>query len=88
MITVKDYGTDKVCDFVKCCNCETHMLLPVGAEICPDCHTEGVLAWVDENKQEVSFEYVISQGYKVESCKVLVPSDYLTTETLKELGYK
>ena len=84
-ITVKDYGTAKVCDFVKCNNCGTHMLLPVGAEKCPDCHTEGVLAWVDEDNHEVEFEAVIRLGYKIESCRVLVPSDYLTKETIDSL---
>lgn len=67
-------------DFVRCNNCDKIMLLPVGAEICPCCHTEGCLAWVYDNQQEASSDELKSQ-YQIISEEELSPEEYLAQET-------
>lgn len=49
--TFTDFG-----DLVKCNNCDKTMLLPVGSEICPCCHTEGCLAWEMTNTKKLSLK--------------------------------
>ncbi len=39
-------------DHVKCNQCDKIMLLPCGADVCPECGAVGCLAWVDENNPE------------------------------------
>lgn len=39
-------------DWVRCVLCGAQMLLPCGADKCPECSSEGTLTWVDEDKQE------------------------------------
>ncbi|WP_455635186.1 hypothetical protein [Parabacteroides sp.] len=70
-------------DFVRCNNCGKTMLLPIGAEICPSCDTEGYLAWVDDEHQEVSCEKLKSE-YQIIPEDDLPPEEYLTQETLQE----
>ncbi len=36
-----------------CCNCETHVLVEVGADVCPVCGAYGCLSWVEGEPQEV-----------------------------------
>lgn len=42
-------------DWVRCNDCGSQMLLPVGADKCPECGSEGTLEWVkdDENSHTV-----------------------------------
>lgn len=40
-------------DWVKCTQCGAQMLLPCGADKCPECGENGTLRWVDEEKQEI-----------------------------------
>lgn len=70
-------------DFVRCNNCSKIMLLPIGAEICPCCHTEGCLAWVDDKHQEASSEKLKSE-YQIISEDELPLEEYLAQETHQE----
>lgn len=81
-ITVHDYVPDYWGDFVVCCNCGQHLLLPVGSEICPCCNKNGGLAWGDK-QQESNADLLKSAGYKVKNGRQLVSEEYLTAETLK-----
>lgn len=36
-------------DWVRCVLCGAQMLLPCGADKCPECSSEGTLTWVDED---------------------------------------
>lgn len=69
-------------DFVRCNNCDKIMLLPVGAETCPCCHTEGCLAWVDDEQPEASSSELKSQ-YQIIPEEELSPEEYLAQETLQ-----
>lgn len=40
-------------DHVFCCNCESEMFVPCGADICPRCRAIGTMMWVDEDEQEI-----------------------------------
>ncbi|MEB3373888.1 hypothetical protein SFC43_13575 [Bacteroides sp. CR5/BHMF/2] len=60
------------------------MLLPIGAEICPRCHTEGYLSWVDYENQEIASEDLKGK-YNVVDEDEPDPEEYLTEETLKDL---
>lgn len=79
LISYVDFG-----DFVKCCNCGQLMLLPIGAEICPRCHTEGYLSWVDYENQEIGSEDLKGK-YNVVDEDEPEPEEYLTEETLKDV---
>lgn len=70
-------------DFVRCNSCGKIMILPIGSEICPCCHTEGCLAWVDDERQEASSKELESQ-YQIIPEDELSPEGYLTQETLQE----
>ena len=39
-------------DWVRCTQCGAQMLLPCGADQCPECYGRGTLMWVDEDRQE------------------------------------
>jgi len=45
-------------DYVKCCNCDFIGTVDLGGKKCPICNTEGHLAWVNKNMQEVSDDYI------------------------------
>ena len=79
LISYVDFG-----DFVKCCYCGTLMLVPLYAEICPHCHTEGYLSWVDDYNQEMSSED-LEDKYNVVDEDEPEAEDYLTEETLKDV---
>lgn len=79
LISYVDFG-----DFVKCCYCGTLMLVPLYAEICPHCHTEGYLSWVDDDNQEMSSED-LKDKYNVVDEDEPEPEEYLTEETLKDV---
>lgn len=36
-------------DWVRCVLCGAQMLLPCGADKCPECSSEGTLMWIDED---------------------------------------
>ncbi|MDC1809087.1 hypothetical protein POZ03_01265 [Bacteroides uniformis] len=77
LLAFVDFG-----DYTHCNNCDTSMLLPIGTEICPICHTEGCMKWVDEEKQELSASHLESQ-YHVIYKQELPMQEYLTKETLQ-----
>jgi hypothetical protein len=53
-------------DFVHCNNCGKIMLLPTGADKCPSCYREGMLAWEDDSLHETTYhELVASEKYEV-----------------------
>lgn len=57
MEKTKLYGGIYSGDWVICSNCGSVMLLPHGADKCPECGKEGDLGWVepfDESKQEIA----------------------------------
>ncbi len=39
-------------DHVHCNYCGKTMLVPCGTDICPECHADGCLSWVDEDEPE------------------------------------
>ncbi len=42
-----------IMDNVKCCNCDFNGLVDIGEEKCPQCQMIGVLAWKENEAQEV-----------------------------------
>lgn len=70
-------------DWVKCNNCDKTMLLPVGSEVCPCCHTEGCLTWVNDEHQE-AFSKDLKSEYRIISEDEISPEKYLTQNTLRE----
>ncbi len=72
-------------DFVTCNNCDKVMLLPHGADKCPDCKAEGCLKWTDERLQETDLDGLIKRHCNLHQCKDPNPEDYLSAETLREV---
>lgn len=66
-------------DWVICTNCGKMMLVPCGADQCPECTCEGSLQWVDEEKQEADIDEVGETEYKD---KELELQDYVSVDTL------
>ena len=66
-------------DWVICTNCGKMMLVPCGADQCPECTCEGSLQWVDEEKQEADIDEVGETEYKD---KELELQDYISVDTL------
>ena len=66
-------------DWVKCTFCGKTMLVPYGADMCPECTCEGSLQWVDDSKQEATIETV---GETEPSERELKMEDYLCCDTL------
>ena len=66
-------------DWVRCVLCGAQMLLPCGADKCPECSSEDTLMWVDENRQEMDAKHL--------DCLVpirkLELQEYLSPEILK-----
>lgn len=54
--TLYVYADDGFGDLCHCNNCDTHVLVPIGADICPHCMKSGCLSWINEDKQESSIE--------------------------------
>lgn len=42
-------------DWVRCVLCGAQMLLPCGADKCPECGENGTLRWVDEERQDEEY---------------------------------
>lgn len=69
-------------DWVRCVSCGAQMLLPCGADKCPECGENGTLRWVDEEKQEMDAKDLDCLGYVRE----LRIDDYLSPTTLEEIA--
>ena len=44
-------------DWVRCTQCGAQMLLPRGADQCPECYGYDTLVWVDEDRQEMNTKH-------------------------------
>lgn len=62
--------------------CGKKMLLPCGADKCPECGENGTLRWVDEERQEIDAKGLDCLGYVRE----LRVDDYLSPTTLEEIA--
>lgn len=47
-IVIKDFCNGEKGDFVKCCNCEEFMIIPMGSNTCPECGEDGCFMWVSD----------------------------------------
>ena len=61
-------------DHVHCNNCDKTMLLPIGADKCPECGAAGCLIWVNEDIEERSKEDL--GEWVIDTHKTLKPEDY------------
>lgn len=90
MEKTKLYGGIYSGDWVICSNCGCIMLLPNGADKCPECEKLGCLDWVSEfeNEHEVHRDYLLDNGVDVEcTFKDLELSDFLCGDNLKFIVY-
>lgn len=90
MEKTKLYGGIYSGDWVRCTNCGSVMLLPHGADKCPECEVTGCLDWVSEfdNEHEVHRDYLLDNGVEVEcTMKDLKLSDFLCDVNLKFVVY-
>ncbi|MDR3266000.1 MAG: hypothetical protein LBT24_00305 [Tannerella sp.] len=72
-------------DLVHCNNCDTSMLVPIGADKCPACHFEGALAWVDDNRQEASLSELDATGeFNITVKNEPESVEYLSVEVLRD----
>lgn len=70
-------------DWVRCVLCGAQMLLPCGADKCPECGENDTLRWVDEERQEMDAKDLDCLGYVRE----LRIDDYLSPTTLEEIAH-
>lgn len=68
-------------DYVICSQCGKKMLLPYGADKCPECYGCGTLDWIDNEKQEASIDD-FNESSLEHSDRELTLEDCLGTETL------
>lgn len=68
-------------DWVVCSQCGKRMILPYGADQCPECYGYGTLDWVDNEKQEASIDD-FNESLLEHSDRELKLEDYLDPETL------
>lgn len=66
-------------DWVRCVLCGAQMLLPCGADKCPECGENGTLRWVDEERQEIDAKGLDCLDYVRE----LRVDDYLSTLNIR-----
>lgn len=72
-------------DWVRCNQCGKTMLLPFGADQCPECYGAGTLSWTNEDFQEISREKIHRQGISlIYSETKLRPELYFEPETLEQ----
>lgn len=70
-------------DLVSCTWCGQVMLVPTGADKCPNCYYEGALSWFDGNSKEATYsELEKDKRYSVQSKNEPEPAEYLSDETL------
>lgn len=50
-----------VMDYIKCTNCMVEQLVERGEDVCIHCKSYGTNMWVDNQKQEVSFQDMIEK---------------------------
>ena len=81
-MTTRTYEGVQHGDWVRCVLCGAQMLLPCGADKCPECGENGTLRWVDEEKQEMDAKDLDCLGYVRE----LRIDDYLSPTTLEEIA--
>lgn len=80
---IKIYNGFDEGDFCKCTQCGKTMLLPYGADQCPECYGYGTLDWVDEEIQETNTEELKEMGYTLEGGeRKLKLEDYFEPDTL------
>lgn len=70
-------------DFVSCTWCESVMIVPFGADKCPNCYYEGALSWHDDNNKEVNLSD-IKDDYIIEYKSYPEAEEYLSDEVLIE----
>lgn len=80
--TFKDGDVLSNGDWVRCVLCGAQMLLPCGADKCPECGENGTLRWVDEERQEIDAKGLDCLDYVRE----LRVDDYLSPTTLEEIA--
>ena len=71
-------------DFVICNNCDAYMLLPTGADKCPRCEKVGCLAWVNDNRNDLSFDELKTLNYQVIDEDTLNYKDFLSPQVLSQ----
>lgn len=81
--TIRVHAYTESGDFVKCNNCDIYLLLPFGADKCPQCQKSGCLSWNDESLQEANYDELIKRRYNISSHRALLPEQYLSEEILK-----
>ena len=62
-------------DWLHCNNCEQNMLLPIGADKCPECGAEGVFRWVSgcekfytADAKDIGFPNYVENEVSVKDC--------------------
>lgn len=68
-------------DWLVCSQCGRRMILPYGADQCPECYGYGTLDWADNDKQEASIDD-FNESLLEHSDRELKMEDYLDPETL------
>lgn len=69
-------------DFVTCNNCGKVMLLPHGADKCPECKQTGRLAWTDDDLQETTIDGLLVRHCNLHQKNDLNPEEYLSHKVL------
>ena len=64
LVSTGGLSADGYGDLVKCINCDTVALMPIGGTACMHCQSES-LAWVHIDKPEWTVEEVKAAGYAV-----------------------
>ncbi|RHH14421.1 hypothetical protein DW228_06365 [Bacteroides fragilis] len=72
----------EVGDFVTCTNCNAVMLLPIGADKCPECKKIGCLKWMDNDLQETDIDGLLARHCNLHQKKEVEPEEYLSHEVL------
>lgn len=72
-------------DWVHCNDCGEVMLLPHGADKCPECGAVGCLEWHSKHESFHETEYSKLKCHRITN-RTLLPEDYLSEDTLKEFG--
>lgn len=69
-------------DFVTCNGCGRVMLLPYGADKCPECKQTGCLAWTDDDLQETDIDGLLARYFDLHQKHDLTPEEYLSHDVL------
>ena len=92
IIVYDDANYSNVADYVECNHCGKRMLLPCGADKCPECGEEGMLEWADlvfEDNQEVIFDDFVEDNkddIMFKNNVILSEEEYLMKETIDEIA--